>query len=195
LSSTSVPIVLTDTDPPQDIDAPISADMVADDEQSSDPPSIRLALHIVNHADDSIEVGNPYDSLTYQITDGEGWPVTVPSPARRRRVNGPQRPASSKASYLALTGMSVDGEELEVDEAGELRRLTLEPGAVLELGLAIPAVLVAYGETATAPPADGEYHVTMKFALEWFATPDARSSALVRTAEPLTIAVGSPASV
>ena len=178
-----VAFVLVKTDPPQDPHGRLGAHLRADSRQWSSPPALHLRLEVTNHGRGAVELHNPYESATYLLTDAEGWPIGVAEPVRAVRVR-PRPLPSSRASYLALTGIALDGEAVDGD--ADTATFELASGSTLAFDLAVRSVLAKYGSDTVQAPEPGEYGLGMILTLAW-SEREQRHKEMLKTDDALRI--------
>jgi len=83
--------------------------------QSADSRGIAFSLIFENASANDIELLNPYDLITYTLTDEAGWPIGLDAPASRLVANSPAF-VSQKGDYLKVTNI-VSGESPKDIEA------------------------------------------------------------------------------
>jgi hypothetical protein len=140
---------------------------------------------VTNESDDPVELRNPAESLSYEVTDGEGWPIAIAKPVRKVRIDGPPRDAAANADFLAVEGAEVDGASLAADGA---ETFTLPPSGSVTLDLVVPTVLTGYQATTSGPPAPGDYHVKVLLPLKWGSDGQTQSF-MLRSASAMDITV------
>lgn len=187
----SSPLVPIEMDPPQTIAGVPTARLEWAPEQRSSPPTIAFRLRIVNDTPSGITVQNPYDGVTYSLSDAEGWPISIRQPARLARLPGPRRP-KDKLGYLSVLAIDLDGDSVAPAEGIEREELRLEPGSMVGFDFAITHAAAKEGDDATVPVHPGTYHVTLVANLRWVqdGEPDTRSL-IVRSNEATVTQRGS----
>lgn len=186
--SADIPFVPVKKKPPVEDPGVFSAVVSCATPQKASEPGLRFRLVITNESADAVELRNPYESLSYEVTDGEGWPIATAKPVSKARVDGPARGPGANADYLALDGVDVDGESVAPDAAIATATFAVPPGGALALDLVVPTVLTAYQATTAGPPAPGDYHVKVLLPLKWSAG-DQTQSFMLRSASAMDITV------
>ncbi|WP_008313933.1 hypothetical protein [Leptolyngbya sp. PCC 6406] len=186
MSEIKVGFVPVESDPPHTSDIPLTVKVECIDQQSSSTQCLDFRLKVTNESDTSIQLSNPYESVSYQMTDGEGWPVTIGAPPRAAKINGPRRTPATKAKYLAVTNVDLDEESITVEEALTASKFDLHSGSTLILGLRIGYMLRNTQSNMPIPLAAGEYHVTMLFPMSWVAD-GKKDAVLLRSTDAFTI--------
>jgi hypothetical protein len=188
LSAAGIPFVPVKKNPPVEDPGVFSAAVSGAATQPASEPGLRFRLVVTNESDAAVELDNPYESLNYEITDAEGWPIATAKPVRKVRVDGPPRGTGPLAAFLGLEAAEVAGESVAPDEAAAADTFTLEAGNSITLDLVVPEVLTAYQATTTASPAPGEYHVKVLLPLRWSAGGSTQSF-MLRSASAMDITV------
>lgn len=183
MTAASTPLVPVHTDPPQSSDAPVSAELSAETVQ--EPGGIACRLRVTNRATGDVELDNPYDSARYQITDADGWPITVAAPVSRAR-RGPNADPADKAPYLLLTGVDQEGSVLEGGDAVGVTHFTLAAGSTITFMLEIRTILGGTQRDTPQPPGVGEYHLTFIGTIRW-SMAGSRSDLSVKSQDSLTV--------
>ena len=169
MSVTDIPFVPVKKNPPVEDPGVFSAAVSCATPQPASEPGLRFRLVVTNASADTVELHNPAESLSYEVTDGEGWPIAIAKPVRKVRIDGPPRSAAANADFLAVEGAEVDGASLAADAAAAAETFTLPPSGSVTLDLVVPTVLTAYQATTSGPPAPGDYHVKVLLPLRWSA--------------------------
>ena len=185
----NVPLIPILTDPPQSAESPLVARVHIADEQHTGG-ALDFVVIVSNESDETLVVDNPYEGLTYQLTDLHGWPIGMNAPTRNAKVRGPKPPASAKRPYVDLRHAGLDGEELEPSEVIEAEHIELEAGGELALGLRIDQVRASHDSADLVAPANSEYHLTVLLPLAWTAR-GTHATRLLRNADPVTITLTS----
>lgn len=176
-----------ESDPPHTVVLPFLAEVVYEDEQSPPPLGLRFRLTITNQSEESLCLNNPYESVSYQITNSEGWPITVSPPPRSAKLHPSRRSPQAKATYLALTEADLQGKSLTVETAVESKIFELQPEGILTLGLEVNHIIV-YGEGNTIPlPAKADqYTLNILLPLSWMMDHE-NQSVILQSMDKLTI--------
>lgn len=188
MSSAGIPFVPVKKNPPVEDPGVLSAAVSCTTPQPATRPGLRFRLVVTNESDDPVELRNPAESLSYEVTDGEGWPIAIAKPVRKVRIDGPPRGAGANADFLAVEGAEVDGASLAADAAAGADTFTLPPSGSVTLDLVVPTVLTAYQATTSGPPAPGDYHVKVLLPLRW-ASDGQTQSFMLRSASAMDITV------
>ncbi|HVX16575.1 MAG TPA: hypothetical protein VHA73_00955 [Acidimicrobiales bacterium] len=125
-------------DPPQDTMGAPSAQLDYEPVSRATPPRLTFTLRLSNDtAGDVVFVSNPYEGLTYSLSDADDWPVAVDRPVREAKIEGTSPSRSARRSYLAVDGVEVAGEAVDPGVAIEDDEIQLAPGDSLVYRLAV----------------------------------------------------------
>ncbi len=180
MTSTELAPIAT-TEPPQG-DLPLVARLAAEPRQRD---VITFTLEVVNTSTATITLANPYDGVTYTLTDGEGWPIGLRAPGRSVKVDGPKRrPRAQKASYLAVRAISVADAEVDTADGVEADTTDLAPASSYRLTLEIASRAASEGDEPQ-PLTPGTYHLSILLPLTWTVGGD--ESDLTVASEEITV--------
>ena len=90
--------------------------------QPAESGGIEFSLIFDNASSDDIELLNPYDLITYTLTDEAGWPVSLDAPASRIVANSPSPFVSQKGEYLKVIEIVSGKSKREIDEEVKAER-------------------------------------------------------------------------
>jgi hypothetical protein len=112
-------VTLVDTSP--DILDVLVVTLDCQDEQTIAAGGLRFTLEIASQSNDVIRLHNPYDLVTYLLTDSEGWPVSLQRPPSRMDLHPDASIQHLRERYLPVVEIRTDrmltlAEEIERDE-------------------------------------------------------------------------------
>lgn len=181
----STPLTPIQMDPPQSTEETPTASLEWESEQGSSPPRLAFRLSIANDTGSGITLQNPYDDITYSLTDAEGWPISLPQPARSARLPGPRRP-KDKSDYLSVVAMELDDDRIEPEAGIDRDDLPLAPGSRLSFDFSIGHATSRDGD-GIVPIAPGTYHVAVLANLRWHAADKPEQRSLIVQSEEAII--------
>lgn len=181
-----VPFIKVETDPTHTSDVPLIVGVECTDDQSLSSLGLHFRLKVSNKSDETIQLHNPYESISYQITNSEGWPVTVSAPPRAAKIHGPRRSPSAKARYLDVTNADQDGKNITVEDAMTARTFDLQVGVTLSFGLRVGYVLPTPQSDTPVPVPTGEYHLKVLLPISWVMN-GKKHNVILRSAETFMI--------
>lgn len=186
----SVQLEPVQEDPPADLSGAPSLYLDYLVENRSTPARIDFELRIVNETAGEVVVrGNPYRGMTYTLSDDDGWPVQLATPAHPVKVDGPGGPAdAARLQYLELVGARQDGVELGVEETLARTEWSLAPASTFTYQLAVTSMAERDDEDAVLPLVAGTYELGLIVPVSFAAGRHERDVILM--SDEVTITVG-----
>ena len=176
-------------DPPQDVTGAPAVHLSHRAVVGTAPPRIAFELRIVNDAiDDMVLTANPYENLTYFLSDAEGWPVQMAAPPHPTKVDHREPPQpSDRMTYLAVTDVQLSGAPIVVGDAVQLSELPLPKGDALIYGLAVSSMTDRRHGSRPSPLRPGHYELSVLLSLTWRSA--AAERYLMLSSDPLPVTV------
>ena len=124
---------------------------------------LAFTVSAYNQSPSAITLHNPYDVLSYQLGNGEGWPIAQRAPGSRIKAGR----HVDRTGYLRVRGIRVDGQPVaDVSKELQASALAVQAGSTYAWDLTIDKV-VAPENKPDAPTSivPGEYKLSALIAL------------------------------
>ncbi len=125
--------------------------------QPASAGAIALRLRLGNGSDAPVSLKNPYDLLTYSLSNDGGWPIGQVAPPSRIKTNG--KGAERRLGYLAVAGVTMG--DVAQDPATEVAAstITIPARGSYTYDLRIETVVGAQGAAGPVTIVPGSYSV------------------------------------
>lgn len=135
--------------------AGVSAALEVAPRQPGSAGAIALRLRLSNAGDAPVSLKNPYDLLTYSLSNGDGWPIGQVAPPSRIKTNG--KGAERRLAYLAVAAVTVADAARDVAAEVAAATITIPPRASYAYDLRIETVVGPQGAAGPVTIVPGSY--------------------------------------
>jgi hypothetical protein len=135
----------------------VAVELQVEPRQPAKLGALSFTLALKNNTKQALRVHNPYDLVTYILTNAEGWPISLPAPASRLKILRQGPFINRKTAYLAVTGINRAGVRQDIDEEIAREVITIEAGSTYAYDLRIDKVAAPAGPTGPATLTAGDY--------------------------------------
>ena len=161
----------------------LTVELAVEPEQSLDG-AVALSVRLENKGSADASILNPYDLLSYQINNGEGWPIGTTAPPSRIKTGR----VMDRSGYLRITDIQVNGEsEKDIDAQVALNVLVLPPSTSYVYRLRIENVVAPKDKDGPTTIVPGNY--TVKCVVLLNSTIDEDPRGAVMESERLAVSV------
>ena len=128
-------------------------------DQPASSGSLAFTLRIENKSAQSVMLNNPYDLLTYTLTNEEGWPISLPAPPSRLKIHYRGPFTNRKAHYMKITEITSDQEQKDIGAEVAKDIITVEAASTYVYELQIENVVAPEGQTKPTKIVAGKYDI------------------------------------
>lgn len=135
----------------------LTVDLHYEPQQPASLGAITFTLAIKNKSKQSLTLHNPYDLVTYILTNAEGWPINLPAPASRLKINRQGPFVNRKGNYLKVSGVTVDQAQQDIDVEVAKEVIIVGAGSTYAYELQIDKIAAPQGQDSPQNITSGKY--------------------------------------